>query len=97
VASEFDFAPYLVEATGEPPNYATALARLAETPGAPLLIPGSPRFYRDRAALLALLLERRVPAISAFPEHAEVGASLSYGVSVVAVRADQARQQHVHI
>lgn len=90
VASEFGFAPHLVEATGEPPNYAAALAPLADAPDAPLLIPASPRFYRDRAALMALLLQRRIPAISAFPEHAEVGALLSYGVTVTAVLRDMA-------
>jgi putative ABC transport system substrate-binding protein len=90
VASELGFAPHLAEAAGEPPNYAAALARLAEAPGTPLLIPASPRFYRDRAALLALLLERGIPAISAFPEHAGVGALLCYGVSVVAVLRDMA-------
>jgi putative ABC transport system substrate-binding protein len=88
VASEYGFAPHLVEATGEPPNYAAALAPLAQASGAPLLIPASPRFYRDRVAFLALLLERRIPAISAFPEHAEVGALLSYGVTVAAVLKD---------
>src|SRR5215469_2076782 len=90
VASEFGFTPHLVEATGEPPNYAAALAKLAEAPGEPLLIPASPRFYRDRVALLALVLERRIPAISAHPEHAEVGGLLSYGVTVVAVLRDMA-------
>jgi putative tryptophan/tyrosine transport system substrate-binding protein len=90
VASTLGFEPHLVEAAGEPPNYAAALAPLAEAPGAPLLVPASPRFYRDRAALITLLLERRIPAISAFPEHAEVGALLCYGVSVVAVLRDMA-------
>jgi putative ABC transport system substrate-binding protein len=91
VASTLGFEPRLVEATGEPPNYAAALAVMTESPGAPLLIPTSPRFYRDRAALLALLLERRIPVVSAFPEHAELGALLSYGVTVTAVLRDVAR------
>jgi putative tryptophan/tyrosine transport system substrate-binding protein len=90
VASTLGFEPHLLEATGEPPNYAAALAPLVESRGAALLIPASPRFYRDRAALLALILERRIPAISAFPEHAEAGALLSYGVSVTAVLRDMA-------
>jgi putative ABC transport system substrate-binding protein len=90
VASEFGFASRLVEVTGEPPDYAAALAPLAESPGSPLLIPASPRFYRDRAALIALVLERRIPAISAHPEHAELGALLSYRVTVLAVLRDMA-------
>jgi len=90
VAREFGFAPHIIEATGEPPDYAAALAPLAEAPGAPLLIPASPRFYRDRAALIALVLERRIPAVSAFPEYAQAGALLSYGVTVTAVLRDMA-------
>ncbi|HEV2549354.1 MAG TPA: ABC transporter substrate-binding protein [Stellaceae bacterium] len=90
VARTLGFEPHLVEASGEPPDYSAALAPMAETPGAPLVIPATPRFYRDRVALLALLLERRIPAIGAFPEHAESGALLSYGVTVTAVLRDVA-------
>jgi putative ABC transport system substrate-binding protein len=90
VASRFGFEPHLVEVPGEPPDYAAVLSTLADPPGAPLLIPASPRFYRDRAALIALLLERRIPAVSAFPEHAAAGALLSYGVTVTAVLRDMA-------
>lgn len=90
VAKTFGFEPHLVEASGEPPDYASALAAMADSPGAPLVIPATPRFYRDRVALLALLLERRIPAIGAFPEHAESGALLSYGVTVTAVLKDMA-------
>jgi putative tryptophan/tyrosine transport system substrate-binding protein len=90
VASTVGFEPHLIEARGEPPNYAAAVAPLAESPGGALLIPASPRFYRDRAALLALLLERRIPVVSAFPEHADVGALLSYGVTLTAVLRDMA-------
>jgi putative tryptophan/tyrosine transport system substrate-binding protein len=90
VAGTLGFEPHLLEATGEPPNYAAALAPMAESSGAPLLIPASPRFYRDRVALIGLLLERRIPAVSAFPEYAEAGALLSYGVTVAAVFRDMA-------
>jgi putative tryptophan/tyrosine transport system substrate-binding protein len=89
-ARTLGFAPRLVEASGEPPDYSAALAPPAETPGAPLVIPATPRFYRDRATLLALLLMRRIPAIGAFPEHAQSGALLSYGVTVTAVLRDVA-------
>jgi putative tryptophan/tyrosine transport system substrate-binding protein len=90
VARTLGFEPHLVEASGEPPDYSAAVAPMAESPGAPLLIPATPRFYRDRVALLALLLERRIPAIGAFPEHAESGALLSYGVTLTAVLRDVA-------
>jgi len=89
-ARTLGFEPHLIEASGEPPSYAAALAAVAQSPGAPLLIPASPRFYRDRAELIPLLLERRIPAISAFPEHGEAGALLSYGVTVLAVLRDLA-------
>jgi putative ABC transport system substrate-binding protein len=90
VANTLGFEPHLVESTGEPPNYAAAFAPLAKSPGAPLVIPASPRFYRDRVALLTLLLDRRIPAVSAFPEHAQSGALLSYGVNVPSVQRDLA-------
>jgi ABC-type uncharacterized transport system substrate-binding protein len=90
VAKTLGFEPHLVEASGEPPDYAAALALMGDSPGAPLVIPATPRFYRDRVALLALLLEHGIPAIGAFPEHAESGALLSYGVTVTAVLRDMA-------
>ena len=90
VAGTLGFVPRLVEVKGEPPDYAAALASVVASPDAALLIPASPRFYRDRAALLALLLERRIPVVSAFPEHAQVGALLAYGVTVTAVLRDMA-------
>ena len=90
VAGTLGFVPRLVEVKGEPPDYAAALASVVASPDAALLIPASPRFYRDRAALLALLLERRIPVVSAFPEHAQVGALLTYGVTVTAVLRDMA-------
>jgi putative ABC transport system substrate-binding protein len=89
-ARTLGFEPHLIEANSEPPNYGATLAAVAQSPGAPMLIPGSPRFYRDRAELIPLLLERRIPAVSAFPEHGEAGALLSYGVTVLAVLRDVA-------
>jgi putative tryptophan/tyrosine transport system substrate-binding protein len=90
-ASKFGFEPRLVEASGQPPDYAGALALIADTQGAFILIPASPQFYRDRVALFSLLLERRVPSIGALPEYAEAGALLSYGVGLVGVLQDVAR------
>jgi ABC-type uncharacterized transport system substrate-binding protein len=90
VASTLGFEPHYVEAPGEPPDYAAALAPMAASADALLLIPASPTFYRDRVALLTLLLDRRIPAVSAFPEHAQSGALLSYGVNVPSVMRDLA-------
>jgi putative tryptophan/tyrosine transport system substrate-binding protein len=90
-AREFGFEPRLIEASGQPPDYAAALALIADTQGAIILIPASPQFYRDRVALLGLLLGHRVPSIGALPEYAEAGALLSYGVGLVGVLQDVAR------
>ena len=91
MAIQFGFEPRLIEAIGQPPDYAAALALLANTPGALMLIPASPQFYRDRVALFGLLLERRISSVAAFPEQAEAGALLSYGVGLVGVLKDIAR------
>jgi putative tryptophan/tyrosine transport system substrate-binding protein len=91
VATRFGFEPHLIEAIGQPPDYVAALARMADTPGALMLIPASPQFYRDRVALFGLLLERRISSVAAFPEQAEAGALLSYGVGLVGVLKDVAR------
>jgi putative ABC transport system substrate-binding protein len=90
-AIQFGFELHLIEAIGQPPDYAAALALIADTPGALMLIPASPQFYRDRVALFGLLLERRISAVAAFPEQAEAGALLSYGVGLVGVLKDVAR------
>jgi len=90
-ATHFGFEPRLIEAIGQPPDYAAAIALMADTPGALMLIPASPQFYRDRKALFSLLLERRISSVAAFPEQAEAGALLSYGVNLVSVLRDIAR------
>ncbi|SED13604.1 putative ABC transport system substrate-binding protein [Rhizobiales bacterium GAS191] len=90
-ASQFGFEPRLIEVIGQPPDYVAALARMADTPGTLMLIPATPQFYRDREVLFRLLLERRMPGIGAFPEQAEAGALLSYGVGVAGVLRDVAR------
>ncbi|SDR59302.1 putative ABC transport system substrate-binding protein [Rhizobiales bacterium GAS113] len=91
VATQFGFEPRLIEAIGQPPDYAAALAPMVDTPGSTVLTPASPQFYRDRVALFHLLLERGIPSVGAFPEQAEAGALLSYGVGVASVLQDIAR------
>ena len=90
-AIQFGFESRLIEAIGQPPDYAAATALMADTRGAIMLIPASPQFYRDRVALFSLLRERRISTVAAFPEQAEAGALLSYGVSLVSVLKDVAR------
>lgn len=88
IASNFGFEPRLIEAGGEPPDYAAAVAPMADVPGALLLIPASPRFYRDRVVLFDLTLRRHIPAVGAFPEQAEAGALLTYGVNLSTLLRD---------
>jgi putative ABC transport system substrate-binding protein len=85
-AKRMNFEPRLVEVTGEPPDYNTALSSLIAD--APLLIPASPRFFRDRAALFGMLLEQRIAAIAAFPDQAEAGALLTYGIGLAGLLRD---------
>ena len=83
VARRFDFEARLVETVGEPPDYGAALSLMAGASNAVVLVPASPQFLRDRTALFGLLGERRLPAIAAFPEQAQSGALLSYGVGLI--------------
>ena len=85
------FEARLIEITGQPPDYPSALARMDDLPGAPVVIPATPIFYRDRSELARLLLERRIPSISAFRETAEAGSLMSYGVELVDLFRDVSR------
>jgi putative ABC transport system substrate-binding protein len=81
-AQALGFEARLIEVTGQPPDYPSALARMDDLPGAPIVIPATPIFFRDRTALMRLLLERHIPSISAFREAAEAGSLMSYGVEL---------------
>ncbi|MFI5024026.1 MAG: ABC transporter substrate-binding protein [Alphaproteobacteria bacterium] len=89
-ARNLGFEPRLIEVTGQPPDYAEALGRMADAPGEPVMIEASVVFTRDRAAILPLLLARRAPAIAAFRELVEAGALLSYGIDLVGLFRDAA-------
>lgn len=82
------FESRLIEVTGEVPDYTGALQPGHEPLSEPFVIPASPIFLRDRAAIARILLDRRIPAISAFRENAEAGALLSYGIDLVGLFAD---------
>ena len=66
------------------PDYAAALDRFADASKDAVMIAESPLLVRDRAILVPLPLDRRIPAIGASPEDAQAGALISYGVDVVA-------------
>ena len=81
-ARRLALATDLIEIRGEPPDYAAALASFSNADQVAVVIPESPVFVRDQAALGKLLVERRLPAIGAAKEDAQAGALLSYGVSL---------------
>ena len=89
-ARSLGFEPRLIEVTGEPPDYAGALAQMADAPGEPVMIGAGAAFMRDRAAILPLLLARRTPAIAAFRDFVEEGALLSYGIDSAGMWRDAA-------
>ncbi|HXQ68454.1 MAG TPA: ABC transporter substrate-binding protein [Alphaproteobacteria bacterium] len=89
-ARSLGFEPRLIEVTGEPPDYAGALGHMADVPGEPVMIGAGGVFIRDRATIMPLLLARRTPAISAFPEFVEAGALMSYGVDNIGLLRDAA-------
>src|SRR5208282_4545369 len=89
-ARSLGFEPRLIEVTGQPPDYAGALGRMADAPGEPVMIGASPVFFRDHAAILPLLLARLTPAIAPEREYVEAGALLSYGIDLVGLYRDAA-------
>jgi ABC-type uncharacterized transport system substrate-binding protein len=89
-AKSLDFEPRRIEVTGQPPDYAAAFGQMVDVPGEPIVIPAGPVFFRDRATIGRLLLERRIPSIGAFREIVEAGAVMSYGVDLVGLFRDVA-------
>jgi len=89
-ARRFGFEPRMIEVTGQPPDYAEALGRMADAPGEPVMIGASQVFFRDRAVIWPLLMARRTPAIAAFREYVAAGALLSYGIDLVGLFRDAA-------
>jgi putative ABC transport system substrate-binding protein len=80
--------PRLIELPGPAPDYPAAFRRMRDAPGEPVVIPASPIFLRDRAAVAQALSGQRVPSISAFRENAEAGAMMSYGTDLVGLFGD---------
>jgi putative ABC transport system substrate-binding protein len=89
-AKSLGFEPRRIEVTGQPPDYAAAFGQMADVPGEPIVIPAGPIFLRDRTTIGRLLLERRIPSISAFREIVEAGAVMSYGIDLVGLFRDVA-------
>jgi putative ABC transport system substrate-binding protein len=87
-AKTLGFEPRLLEMTAEPPDYGASLRRMNDAVGEPVMIPASPIFLRDRAAVALALIERGLPSISAFRDNAEAGALMSYGIDLVGLFRD---------
>jgi putative ABC transport system substrate-binding protein len=80
--------PRLIDVTGPSPDYPAAFRQMRDAPGEPVVIPASPIFLRDRAAIAQALSGQRIPSISAFRENAEAGALMSYGIDLVGLFGD---------
>jgi putative ABC transport system substrate-binding protein len=81
-AKTLRFEPRLLEMTAEPLDYGTALRRMDDAVGEPVMLPASPIFLRDRVAVAQALIARGLPSISAFRDNAEAGALMSYGIDL---------------
>jgi putative ABC transport system substrate-binding protein len=64
-----------------PYDYEGAFAAAARGRAEALLLVGSPVFFRDRARLMALAAQNRLPLVSSIREYPEVGGLMSYGVN----------------
>jgi putative tryptophan/tyrosine transport system substrate-binding protein len=89
-AKTLGLVPLLIEVAGQRIDYAAALRRTGEAAVQAVVLPASPLFLRDRAAVAQALTEARIPSISAFGEVAEAGAMMSYGVDLAGLFADMA-------
>jgi ABC-type uncharacterized transport system substrate-binding protein len=56
--------------------------------GQQIILPASPIFMRDRAAIAQASLERRIPSIAAFRENLGAGALISYGFDLMGLFYD---------
>jgi len=87
-AKTLRFEPRLIEMAAQPPDYTAALRRMDDAVGEPIVIPASPIFLRDRAAVAQALIDRGLPSISAFRDNAEAGALMSYGIDLIGLFRD---------
>ena len=86
-ARKLGLEPRMIEVKGEQ-GYAGAFGAMDDARGQPIILPASPIFFRDRAAIAQALLERRIPSIAAFRENMEAGALISYGFDLMGLFYD---------
>src|SRR5262249_44233747 len=92
-ARKLGLEPRMIEVKGEQ-GYAGAFDAMDDARGQPIILPASPMFFRDRAAIAQALLERRIPSIAAFRENMEAGALISYGFDLMGLFYDIASYVH---
>jgi putative ABC transport system substrate-binding protein len=92
-ARKLGLEPRMIEVKGEQ-GYAGAFGAMDDARGQPIILPASPMFFRDRAAIAQALLERRIPSIAAFRENMEAGALISYGFDLMGLFYDIASYVH---
>jgi len=92
-ARKLGLEPRLIEVKGAQ-GYSGAFSAMDNAPGQPIILPASPLFLRDRAAIAKALLEHRIPSIAAFRENMEAGALISYGFDLMGLFYDIASYVH---
>src|SRR5258707_9693026 len=92
-ARKLGLEPRMIEVKGEQ-GYGDAFGAMDDARGQPIILPASPIFLRDRAAIAQALLERRIPSVAAFRENTEAGALISYGFDLVGLFYDIASYVH---
>jgi putative tryptophan/tyrosine transport system substrate-binding protein len=92
-ARKLGLEPRMIEIKDEQ-GYGGAFGAMDNARGQPIILPASPIFLRDRAAIAQALLERRIPSIAAFRENAEAGALISYGFDLMGLFYDIASYVH---
>src|SRR6266542_1940511 len=92
-ARKLGLEPRMIEVKGQQ-DYGAAFSAMDDARGQPMILPASPIFMRDRAAIAQALLERRIPSVAAFRENMEAGALISYGFDLMGLFYDIASYVH---
>ena len=92
-ARKLGLEPRMIEVKGEQ-GYSGAFGAMDDVRGQPIILPASPIFLRDRAAIAQALLERRIPSSAAYRENMEAGALISYGFDLMGLFYDIASYVH---
>jgi ABC-type uncharacterized transport system substrate-binding protein len=67
---------------GPPYDYAAGFASAAKERAAAVLVPVGPLFFRDRARVVEVALQQRMPTMFPLPEFADAGGLIAYGANL---------------